>query len=153
MAVAHCDVLLFDVFGTVVDWSGSVSSELSDWSKSTPHSLPNVAPLTSINWLAFTQAWRKGYYTRIIDMATNGNPRKLNLDQIHREILDELIEKSDNQGLKDAWDEDVRTSVNMAWHRLNPWADSSKGLDMLKREFKIGTLTNGTLELMINLAK
>lgn len=144
MSLVHCDYLLFDVFGTVVDWLDTVSSELKDWARSIPDT-------PDLDWVEFTKKWRRGYYERMLQYSKDGgSPERFNLDEVHREILDALIDQQ--KGLE-GWNEEVRQSVNSVWHRLNPWKDSVAGLEALKREFKIGTLTNGNLTLMVDMAK
>ena len=47
----------------------------------------------------------------------------------------------------------LKEHLNMAWHRLQPWNDSIEGLLRLKKKIIIGTLSNGNISLLINMAK
>jgi 2-haloacid dehalogenase len=71
------------------------------------------------------------------------------LDQLHREILDRLLVKYDLTRLSDA----ERDHVNRVWHRLDPWPDAVRGLWRLKQRYTIGTLSNGNVALLVNMAK
>jgi 2-haloacid dehalogenase len=73
----------------------------------------------------------------------------MNIDQLHRMILDGLLPKF---GLEDL-DEAELDHLNRVWHRLDPWPDSRKGLAMLKRRYVIATLSNGNVSLLVNMAK
>jgi len=71
------------------------------------------------------------------------------IDDLHRMILDELLTKHGITGLS----EEERAHLNCAWHRLDPWPDAVEGLTRLKRKFTIGTLSNGNMALLVNMAK
>jgi 2-haloacid dehalogenase len=71
------------------------------------------------------------------------------IDDLHRLILDELLKKY----ALDALDEAQKDHLNRVWHRLNPWPDSVPGLFRLKRHFIVGTLSNGNMGLLVNMAK
>jgi len=74
---------------------------------------------------------------------------------MHREILDRLIDgpKSRWAFLRPYLDESERRQLNHVWHRLNGWRDSSEGLLALKKMFIIATLSNGSVRLLIDMAK
>jgi 2-haloacid dehalogenase len=73
----------------------------------------------------------------------------MNIDQLHRLILDELLGKF---GL-DALTEDELDDLNRVWHRLDPWPDARRGLALLKRRHVIATLSNGNVALLVNMAR
>jgi 2-haloacid dehalogenase len=131
--------LAFDVFGTVVDWRGSIIGELEMFGKR--HGL--VA-----DWQAFADAWRAGY-PAAMDRVRRGELPWLKIDALHRLILDDLL---DGVGASSVPDADV-AELNLAWHRLDPWPDSVEGLTLLKRDFVITTLSNGNLSLLTDMAK
>jgi 2-haloacid dehalogenase len=130
--------LLFDVFGTVVDWRGSIVRELRRVGRR--HGV-------RADWGAFADAWRSGYRPAM-DRVRRGDLPWRSIDELHLEILVPLLE-SVGFRLREA---EVR-ELNAAWHRLKPWPDSARGLERLKRHFVIGTLSNGNTSLLIDLAK
>ena len=131
--------LAFDVFGTVVDWRGSIIGELEMFGET--HGVAE-------DWPTFADDWRAGY-APAMDRVRRGELPWLKIDALHRLILDELLDKAGIGNLPDA---DV-TALNLAWHRLDPWPDTVEGLTRLKRDFVITTLSNGNLSLLTNMAK
>lgn len=131
--------LAFDVFGTVVDWRGSIAQEVAA-----------VAARQGVegDWAAFADAWRAGY-APAMDRVRRGDLPWMSIDALHRLILDSIVERF---GLG-ALDEDERVRLNRAWHRLAPWADSVEGLARLKKRFTITTLSNGNFSLLVDLAR
>jgi 2-haloacid dehalogenase len=132
-------VLVFDVFGTVVDWRGSVIRELEALFR---------AKAIAVDCRAFADDWRGGYQPAMHRVRTGALPWT-KIDALHRLILDELLQK---YGIA-ALDEAEKDHLNHAWHRLDPWPDAVAGLRRLKRRFIIGTLSNGNMALLVNLAK
>ncbi|KZT24342.1 haloacid dehalogenase [Neolentinus lepideus HHB14362 ss-1] len=132
--------LVFDVFGTVVDWRGTVSRILAESNE------------LSEDWIAFAEEWRAGYSTRTVQTAQTGQGT-LNVDTMHREILDEMLSSPRWSHLGKTWDEDKRAEMNLAWHKLDGWRDSSEGLYELKKRFIIATLSNGNVRLLVDMAK
>jgi 2-haloacid dehalogenase len=131
--------LVFDVFGTVVDWRGSIIREVREIARE--RHLRIDAP-------AFADAWRAGYRPAM-DRVRSGELAWTNIDGLHRRILDELIPRF---GL-DSLDESERDRLNRVWHRLRPWPDAPGGLRRLKRRFVVATLSNGNVALLVNMAK
>ena len=127
--------LVFDVFGTVVDWRGSIIREVrATW--------PQVdAP-------AFADAWRAGYVPAM-DRARRGEIAWTNIDGLHRTILDEIRPRF---GLGDLSAPEI-DALNRVWHRLNAWPDAVGGLRRLKAQHVIATLSNGNVALLVNMAK
>jgi 2-haloacid dehalogenase len=132
------EALLFDVFGTVVDWRGSLIRELA-----------RVGRRCGVkgDWAAFADAWRSGYRPAM-DRVRRGYLSWRSIDQLHLEILRPLVKRA---GLRLRAAEIL--DLNAAWHRLKPWPDSAAGLARLKRHFVIGTLSNGNMSLLIDLAR
>ena len=131
--------LAFDVFGTVVDWRGSIAREVSQ-----------IAATCNIEVDAegFADAWRGGY-APAMDRVRKGALPWMNIDALHRLILDDIVERFGLENL----DELERAHLNFAWHRLAPWADSVEGLFRLKQEFTITTLSNGNFSLLVDMAR
>ena len=131
--------LVFDVFGTVVDWRSSVIAELE--------CLGRTRNL-SRNWAEFADLWRQGYgdgMRRINDGADSW----VTVDVIHRRKLDQLLRQFEVPGLK----EDEIDHLNRIWHRLSPWPESVEGLARLKARYIVSTLSNGGVGLLVNMAK
>ncbi|EKM60181.1 uncharacterized protein PHACADRAFT_246020 [Phanerochaete carnosa HHB-10118-sp] len=137
------DVFLFDVFGTVVDWQNSVAQELR-----TKH----YDGMLELDWIAFAQEWRKGYITNTKRIAQGGEGPG-NIDTLHRQILDSLLARPEWEALGKLWDEEKRKEVNLVWHQLSGWKDTTLGLYALKRHAIIGTLSNGNVRLLVDMAK
>ena len=131
--------LVFDVFGTVVDWRGSIIHELETLGRQKG---------LSADWARFADDWRAGYQPAMQRVRTGTLPWT-RIDDLHRMILDELLAKYAITGLSEA----EKAHLNRAWHRLDPWPDAVEGLARLKRRFIIGTLSNGNTALLVNMAK
>jgi 2-haloacid dehalogenase len=133
------DALVFDVFGTVVDWRGSIAREGRQLGRDKG---------LRVNWNRFADAWRAGYRPAM-DRVRRGELPWMNIDQLHRMILDELLVKFRIEGLS----EDEKDHLNRAWHRLKPWPDAVRGLKRLKKQHLIATLSNGNMSLLTWMAK
>ncbi|MEO8040302.1 MAG: haloacid dehalogenase type II [Betaproteobacteria bacterium] len=131
--------LTFDVFGTVVDWRGSLIRE--------GRRLGEEKNLV-VDWAAFADAWRAGYRPAM-DRVRVGELPWMNIDALHRLILDDLLQQFRIRGLREA----EKDQLNRAWHRLKPWPDAVRGLKALKRDLVIATLSNGNVSLLANMAK
>lgn len=139
IAAPAVKALVFDVFGTVVDWRGSIIAE--------GRRLGRARGLR-VDWPAFADAWRAGYRPAMARVRSGELPWTT-IDALHRMILDGLLRQFDIEGLAPAEIE----HFNRAWHRLKPWRDSRPGLRRLKRKYLIATLSNGNLALLANMAK
>lgn len=131
--------LVFDIFGTVVDWRGSIIRE--------GQALQQRLGLAA-DWPALADAWRAGYAPAMA-RANAGQDPWTNIDGIHRRILDGLIPRFGLEALP----EGERDALNRAWHRLDPWPDAVPGLTRLRRRFVLSTLSNGNVALLVNMAK
>ena len=131
--------LVFDTFGTVVDWRTSVTQEVEG--------LARRKGLT-LDGAKFADAWRAGYAPSMNRVRTGELPWT-KLDRLHRMILDRILIDFGIAGLS----ETETDALNRAWHRLRPWPDASGGLTRLKKRFIIAPLSNGNISLMTNLAK
>jgi 2-haloacid dehalogenase len=131
--------LLFDVFGTVVDWRSSITAEMGAFA---------AARHRLADWAAFADDWRS-LYQPAMEEVRSGRRDWTILDVLHRESLDKLLDKYGLTGLDEA-DKDHITKV---WHRLMPWPDAIAGLKRLKARYIIGTLSNGNIGLLTRMAK
>lgn len=140
VSVANVRALLFDVFGTVVDWRSSLIADFTAWAKRTGK---------TGDWTALVDAWRGAYVPSMDEVRKHPERGYLNLDALHRASLQRLVAELKIGGL-DAEDLGYLTT---GWHRLAPWPDSVDGLTRLKRRFVIGPLSNGNVALLVNMAK
>ena len=131
--------LVFDTFGTLVDWRSSLTVELAQF---------GAARGIRIDWEAFVDAWRAGYQPAM-EPIRSGARGFTKLDVLHRETLDQLVKQFGVTGLCEAdldW-------LNRGWHRLKPWPDVVPGLTRLKRKYILSPLSNGNTALLLNMAK
>jgi 2-haloacid dehalogenase len=128
-------VLAFDVFGTIVDWHGSIAREVD-------------ALRLGVDGGEFALAWRAGYRPAM-QRVRSGELGWTRIDDLHRMILDELLERFGIRHL----DEARKQHLNRVWHRLDPWPDAVAGLTRLKSRFLICTLSNGNIGLLADMAK
>lgn len=129
------EVLAFDIFGTVVDWHGSIAREMA-------------ALHPQVDGDAFALAWRAGYRPAMARVMSGELGWTL-IDDLHRMILDQILPQFGLAHL----DEEARRHLNRVWHRLDPWPDAVAGLQQLKRKYIICTLSNGNLGLLTRMAK
>jgi 2-haloacid dehalogenase len=142
-ALAAIKALLFDVFGTVVDWRSSIIQEGEALARR------QGWPADRVDWPAFADAWRKEGYTAAIAGINRGESPWQRVDALHRQKMDELL---DRFGLPE-FSEAERADLNRAWHRLRPWADSMPGLTRLRQRYVVSPLSNGDFGLLTNMAK
>ncbi|TFY52072.1 hypothetical protein EVJ58_g10214 [Rhodofomes roseus] len=126
---------VFDVFGTVVNWRKGMYDQLEA-------KLGAVAP--DQDWDVFAEQWRKGYYKKTASVASGGSG-PLNVDQLHREILDDMLATDRWSHLAPHLDDIARHELVLFWHRLPGWPDTSAGLHGIKKHAIIGTLSNGSV--------
>jgi 2-haloacid dehalogenase len=138
-ALSGVQALLFDVFGTVVDWRSSIIADLGAFA---------AARALNADWAAFTDDWR-GLYQPAMEEVRAGRRAWTILDVLHRESLEQLLAKYAITGLN----ETEKDHIARTWHRLRPWPDAVAGLHRLKRRFIIGTLSNGNVGLLTRMAK
>jgi 2-haloacid dehalogenase len=134
---ASVRALVFDVFGTVVDWRGSIVREGERL---------GAARGLAVDWPAFADAWRAGY---VPAMASTRGGAWVDLDVLHRRILDTLVPRFGLQGLG----EDELVALNRVWHRLSPSPDAVGGLNRLRGRCTVATLSNGHVALLVAMAK
>lgn len=136
---ASVKALVFDAFGTVVDWRSSVAREVEVLAKKRG---------VTLDASKFADAWRAGYGPGM-SRVRSGELPWTKLDALHRMTLDTILVDFKFTGLS----EDEKDELNHAWHRLTPWPDAVAGLTRLKKTFIIAPLSNGNISLMTDLAK
>jgi 2-haloacid dehalogenase len=139
MAKPDVKAMVFDTFGTVVDWRSSIIAECKALA---------VSKGLSFDPEAFADAWRAGYHPAMDRVRKNERPWA-NIDVLHRERLNELIDEFGLVGLSEA----EKDHFNRAWHRLKPWPDTVAGLARLKKRYILSTFSNGSFACLVNMAK
>ena len=131
--------LTFDVFGTVVDWRSSVIGELQAFGAR--HGIES-------DWGVFADRWRREGYAGGMQLVRGGQLPFQTADSLHRRMLDILLAE-----LGAEIDAAEAADLNRAWHRLEPWPDSAAGLARLRARYVVATLSNGNVELLVNMAR
>lgn len=141
MGLKNVRALVFDVFGTVVDWRGSVACEAEPFLKR--HGV-------AVDPANFAAAWRRRYSPAMEEVRSGRRPFT-RLDVLHRENLEAVLPEFgiDPASISSA----ELDELNLAWHRLDPWPDVVAGLQKLKTNYIIAPLSNGNIILMLDIAK
>ena len=137
--LAILKAVTFDVFGTVVDWRTSIAREVESLA---------VKKKFAVDGQRFADAWRKLYQPSMTEVRDGKVPWTV-LDDLHRMNLLQVLETF---GIDQLAEEEIE-HLNRAWHRLDPWPDAVAGLQRLKQHYIIGTLSNGNVALIVNMAK
>lgn len=131
--------LVFDVQGTATDFRSTLAEEADALS---------AGRAAGTDWGAFVDTWR-GMYRPALDAVLSGAKPWTAVDTIYREALDRLLEER-NLGF---FTEAERQQLNFAWQKIRPWPDVVEGLQRLKRQYKIATLSNADVSAVINISK
>jgi 2-haloacid dehalogenase len=137
--VPSVKALVFDTFGTVVDWRGSIVEEGNAWGSKLG---------IKVDWAHFADSWRAGYAPSM-EKVRKGEMPWTNLDHLHRALLEDLLKQFHIEGLTEA----EKDNWNRVWHRLKPWPDSVAGLTRLRKKYTIAPLSNGNVALLADMAK
>lgn len=140
MALSDVKALTFDIFGTVVDYRGTIIDEGERL---------NRTKGLHVDWAMFTDAWRARYRPSM-DRVMQGRLPWTSLDVLHRQSLDELLLQ---WGVNERFTEEEKDQLNRVWHRLRPWPDVIPGLTHLRKRFILATLSNANIALLVNMAK
>ena len=131
--------LIFDVFGTLVDWRSSIAEDAKTL----------LSPLgLHTDWHAFADDWRNEYQPAM-EKVRSGQRGFCKLDELHRGNLDIVLERLGWQQV----DEATRQQLNLGWHHLEQWAEVDRGLARLKQKFVLAPCSNGHIALMVQLAR
>ncbi|KAJ7094001.1 haloacid dehalogenase [Mycena belliarum] len=128
--------VLFDLMGTCTDWKTTIIASLQQQQPPTNVDLPSLAA-----------AWRAGFFTEIHRRFEHGEPTE-DIDITHRRVLDSLLEET---GI--TWSEDIRQRLVSSWHSQTAWCDSIAGIELLKQQYFVVVLANGTTRLQLDIVK
>jgi 2-haloacid dehalogenase len=131
--------LLFDVFGTLVDWRSGVIDALRAFA---------LRQGVAADWDAFADEWRAAY-APFMQRVRSGAIGWQNLDALHRMSLDGLLERYGIAGVAQA----ERRRLVYAWHALPAWPDTVAGLERLRKRYVIASLSNGNVALLVDLRR
>src|SRR3978361_41104 len=132
--------LVFDVFGTVVDWRSSLIADFTKWAETRG---------IKADWTGLVDGWRAVYAASMDEVRKHPERGYTILDTLHRQSLEKLVAQFSIPGLTEA---DLHY-LTTGWHRLNPWPDSVSGLTRLKKKYIIGPPSNGNVPLPTHPAK
>lgn len=138
--ISNVKALVFDVFGTCVDWRTSLINDFTKWSEKRG---------IKADWTALVDGWRAVYAASMDEVRKNPQNGYVILDVLHRRSLEKLVAQFDIKGLTEA---DLH-HLTLGWHRLHSWPDTNAGLTRLKTKYIISPLSNGNVALLINMAK
>jgi 2-haloacid dehalogenase len=133
--VSSIRALFFDVFGTLVDWRGSIAREVRRLG-------------LGVDGEAFADAWRAEYQPAMQGIR-QGSRGFVKLDRLHRENLDRILPRFGLNGMNDP----DRAALNLIWHRLDAWPDVPAALARLRRDFRLAPMSNGNVSLMADMAR
>ncbi|TVP84739.1 MAG: haloacid dehalogenase type II [Alkalicoccus sp.] len=139
MFVAQIKALLFDVFGTVVDYRSTIIREGNQFNKEFA---------LDLDWADIADRWR-GRYHPVLKKVLDGEKEWQKLDDLHYEALTDILEEEGITRLS----EETLQHINTVWHRLHPWGDAVPGLHRLKEKHIISPLSNGNVALLVNMAR
>ncbi len=133
--------LIFDVFGTLVDWRSCVARQAQQV----------LQPCgVQTDWLAFADAWR-GEYQGAMEAVRTGQLPFCTLDTLHRRNLDIVLHRLGAAAAQVP--EAQRQALNLAWHRLDAWPDVGPALKRLRERYRLAPCSNGHISLMVDLAR
>ncbi|KAJ7031637.1 haloacid dehalogenase [Mycena alexandri] len=128
----------FDLMGTCTDWKSSIVASLEQ------------QPATNVDLPSLAAAWRSVFFQEIHRRFEQGDPTE-DIDITHRRVLDALL---DEAGISFAiWGEDVRQILVNSWHNQTAWPDSIRGINLLKQDYFVVALANGTTRLQMDIVK
>ena len=133
-------LIVFDVFGTLVDWRTSVTRAGEKMGAKLG---------LAVDWGVFAQNWRDLYIPAIREVQSGQMPWTI-LDDLHRRSLDTTLAR---HGIGKAVPESERAELNLIWHRLEPWPDVLQGMNELAACYPLATMSNGNFALLTDLKR
>lgn len=140
MSPPRVSALLFDVFGTLVDWRTGVADAFAR--------VARRRGLEDLDAGALADAWRARYQPAL-ETVRGGGRGWVDLDVLHREGLEQVLEAHGIEGL----DESDRRELVRSWHQLDPWPDVVPGLARLRRHAIVAACSNAHIALVVAMAR
>jgi 2-haloacid dehalogenase len=131
--------LLFDTFGTLVDWRTGLVTQLERW---------GAANKVAADWPGLVLAWRRDHVPALAKVRT-GQREFANYDVLQAETMRELAPQF---GLPPLSDETLDYLAKM-WHQLPAWPDTVEGMARLRTKYLVAPLSNGHVALVMSLAR
>jgi 2-haloacid dehalogenase len=131
--------LLFDTFGTLVDWRTGLVTQLEQWGAAN-----NVAA----DWPSLVLAWRRDHVPALAKVRT-GQREWANYDELQSETMRQLAPQF---GLPELSDDTLDHLARM-WHELPAWPDTVEGMARLRTKYLVAPLSNGHVALVMSLAR
>ena len=139
MNLTRLKALVFDVQGTTTDFRATLAAEAERLSKGRAE---------NTDWGCFVDEWR-GMYRPALDAVLEGKRAWTPVDTIYREALDLLL----RDRKLDFFSQAERQELNFAWQKIKPWPDVAPGLQRLKKNFILATLSNADVSAVINISR
>ena len=133
--------IVFDVFGTVVDWLGTMIREFAV--------LFEEKEITHVSCKEFIGLWVNAYSENMSKISEGTQPFAT-VDELNKVALNKTLE---HYQILHKFTEPERELMWMVWHRLKPWPDVPAGLNKMKEQFSVGVLSNGNIRLLEDLSK
>lgn len=141
VSFANPKAVLFDTFGTIVDWRGSMIKEFD--------ALFLQKSITHVDSGEFADAWAHAYSENIANIY-EGRAPFLTVDELNKMALEQILSQ---YHISDRFTAEEKDHLWHVWHRLDAWPDSAPGIDALKKHFIVGALSNGNIRLLVDLSK
>jgi len=132
--------LIFDVFGTLVDWRTSIARQVS---------AAFAAKGKSIDATGFADLWR-AQYDPSMDPIRTGSRAYTALDDLHLESLATVLAAF---GAAQFFTTCEQRELACAWERLDGWPDSVAGLSELRQVALLAPCSNGSIALISRLSR
>ena len=137
--LSNIKALAWDIGGTIFDWHHTIRDEVAAIAE---------AQGVELDAAAFTNMWRFTMFKRL-QLVRRGDLPWLNADQLHRRVLDEVMEAHPQLKL----DINERDDLNQVWHRMNAWPGSAECLEALRSRYKVTVLTVMSWAIAVDCSK
>ncbi len=137
--LSNVKALAWDIGGTIFDWHNTIKGEVSAIAD---------AQGVELDAAAFTNMWRFTMFKRL-QLVRRGDLPWLNADQLHRRVLDEVMDAHPQFKL----DMNERDELNQVWRRMNAWPGSAECLEALRSRYKVTVLTVMSWAIAVDCSK
>ena len=131
--------LTFDTGGTILDWHSGIKDILCEVGKS--HGLER-------DWAALTNEYRMNSLMQMVNAGKDA-PAAFNIDDVHREQLEILINNHDLGDFSAA----ERDRIWFRWHELDCWQGFAEVQARLRTKYKVVSLTILSVALIMDTAR